>query len=300
LAAVVADGMLGSRHRSNMELIAQGVGNVLSPLFGGIPATGAIARTATNIKCGGRTPVAAIVHCVTLLLIMLLFGRWAALIPMSALAAILIYVAYNMSSYHAFFKLLRSPKSDVAVLLVTFLLTVLIDLTVAIQAGVVLAAFLFLRRMSDLAGVDVLTRNLAEEGEEIPDNPRDISKRNVPAGVEVFEIHGSLFYCAIERFKDAMRRVEKPPQVLVIRMRLVPSIDATGLQVLEDLYERTEKEGTTLMLTGVADQPLAALRKSGLADRIGRENIVDNIDAALARSRLLLDRPAKPTSGAGS
>jgi len=288
LAAVVADGMLGTRHRSNMELIAQGVGNIVSPVFHGIPATGAIARTATNIKSGGRTPVAAITHALTLLLIMLFFGRWAALIPMPALGAILIFVAYNMSEYHAFFKLLKSPKSDVAVLLVTFALTVLIDLTVAIQVGVVLAAFLFMQRMSAVAQVSSITDDLREEEKDEPDNPRAISKRAVPQGVEVFEIFGSLFFGAIERFKDAMRRVEKNPKVLIIRMRMVPVIDATGLRVLEDVLERTRREGGTLLLTGVADQPLKAMEQSGLLDKLGRENLMPNIDAALARSREIL------------
>jgi SulP family sulfate permease len=268
-------------------LIAQGVGNIISPIFQGIPATGAIARTATNIKSGGRTPVASIVHAVTLLLIMLFFGRWAALIPMPALAAILIFVAYNMSEYHAFLKLLRSPKSDVAILLVTFLLTVLIDLTVAIQVGVVLAAFLFMQRMSEVAQVNSITNSLEEE-EEAPDNPRAISKRVVPPGVEVFEIFGSLFFGAIERFKDAMRRVEKAPKVLIIRMRMVPAIDATGLQVLEDVLERTRREGGTLMLTGVAEQPLRAMEQSGFLEKLGRENLMENIDAALARAREIL------------
>jgi SulP family sulfate permease len=284
LAAVVADGMLGTRHRSNMELIAQGVGNLVSPIFHGIPATGAIARTATNIKSGGRTPVASIVHAVTLLLIMLFFGRWAALIPMPALAAILIFVSYNMSEYHAFLKLLRSPKSDVAILLVTFLLTMLIDLTVAIQVGVVLAAFLFMQRMSEVAQVNSITSSLEEE-EEDPNSPRAISKRAVPPEVEVFEIFGSLFFGAIERFKDAMSRVEKAPKVLIIRMRMVPAIDATGLQVLDDVLERTRREGGTLMLTGVAEQPRRAMEQSGFLEKLGRENVMENIDAALARAR---------------
>lgn len=287
LAAVVADGMMGTRHRSNMELIAQGVGNIVSPIFQGIPATGAIARTATNIKSGGRTPVAAIVHAVTLLLIVVFFGKWAALIPMPTLAAILIFVSYNMSEYHAFLKLLKSPKSDVAVLLVTFALTVLIDLTVAIQVGVVLAAFLFLQRMSEVAQVSSLTGNLVEE-EEDPNSPRAISKRNVPPGVEVFEVYGSLFFGAIERFKDAMRRVEKNPKVLIIRMRMVPVIDATGLQVLEDVLERTLREGGKLMLTGVAAQPLEAMERSGFLGKIGRELVFESIDDALAQARRFL------------
>lgn len=287
LAAVVADGMMGTRHRSNMELIAQGIGNIVSPIFQGIPATGAIARTATNIKSGGRTPVAAIIHALTLLLIMVFFGRWAALIPMPTLAAILIFVSYNMSEYHAFLKLLKSPKSDVAVLVVTFLLTVLIDLTVAIQVGVVLAAFLFLQRMSEVAQVSSLTGNISEE-EEDPNNPRAISKRVVPPGVEVFEVYGSLFFGAIERFKDAMRRVEKKPKVLIIRMRMVPAIDATGLQVLEDVLERTRREGGTLMLTGVAAQPMEAMERSGFLKSLGREFIFESIDDALQCARQFL------------
>lgn len=289
LAAVVADGMMGTRHRSNMELIAQGVGNIISPVFQGIPATGAIARTATNIKSGGRTPVAAIIHALTLLLIMLFFGKWAALIPMPTLAAILIFVAYNMSEYHAFLKLLKSPKSDVIVLLVTFALTVLIDLTVAIQVGVVLAAFLFLQRMSEVAQVSSIVGDLRQDDEENRNDPRAIAKREVPHGVEVFEIFGSLFFGAIERFKDAMRRVEKNPKVLIIRMRMVPAIDATGLQVLEDVFERTRREGGTLLFTGVAEQPLKAMEQSGLLERIGRENILSNIDAALERARDILE-----------
>lgn len=289
LAAVVADGMMGTRHRSNMELIAQGVGNVISPIFQGIPATGAIARTATNIKSGARTPISTIIHAATLLLIMLFFGKWAALIPMPTLAAILIFVSYNMSEYHAFFKLLKSPKSDVAVLLVTFALTVLIDLTVAIQVGVVLAAFLFLQRMSEVAQVNPVTGSLQEEEEEELNNQRAISKRTIPQGVEVFEIYGSLFFGAIERFKDAMRRVERKPKVLIIRMRMVPAIDATGLQVLEDVLERTRREGGEMLLTGISEQPLRAMEQAGLLNKLGRENVMPNIDAALERARALME-----------
>ena len=286
LAAVVADGMLGTRHRSNMELIAQGAGNITSVLFGGIPSTGAIARTATNIKSGGRTPIAAIIHCVTLLLILLFAGRWAALIPMSTLAAILIVVAYNMSEYHSFIRLLRSPKSDVVVLFATFLLTVLIDLTVAIQVGVLLAGFLFLQRMANETQVSLVTDNMRdrEEGES-----RDISKLEVPPGVEVFEVYGSLFFGAIERFRDAMRLVEKTPKVLILRMRNVMVIDASGLQTLEDLLESTRKTRGTLLLSAVAPQPLAAMRRSGFLDRLGEENVAEDIFNALARARQLID-----------
>ena len=285
LAAVVADGMMGTRHRSNMELIAQGAGNIASVLFGGIPATGAIARTATNIKSGGRTPVAAVIHCLTLTLILLFFGQWAALIPMATLAAILIVVAYNMSEWHAFVKLFGSPKSDVAVLLVTFALTVLIDLTVAIQVGVLLAAFLFLQRMSEQTQFNFITESLKERDET---EARDISKMEIPADVEVFEIYGSLFFAAVERFKDAMRRVETRPKVLIIRMRHVVAIDATGLHILDELVTSSHKHGTALILSAVAPQPLAAMRQSGFLNRLGEEHLAADIFEALERANLIL------------
>jgi sulfate permease, SulP family len=285
LTAVVADGMLGTRHRSNMELIAQGVGNILSPLFNGIPATGAVARTATNIKNGGRTPIASLVHALVLLLIMLFFGQWAALIPMPALAAILVVVAYNMSEWHTFIKLLHSPRSDVVVLITTFLLTVFIDLTVAIQVGVVLAAFLFLQRMSNATQISVTTDNLSEE-EEDPD--RSISKLSIPPGVEVFDVYGSLFFGAIERFKEAIRRTEKRPQVIILRMRYVVLIDASGLQTLEDLLNRLQQENTALLLSGLSGQPHAVMQNAGFIDRIGKENVLENIEHALARARDIL------------
>jgi len=217
LSAVVADGMLGTRHRSNMELVAQGIGNILCPIFGGIPATGAIARTATNIRNGGRTPVSAMIHSVVFLLILLVAGKWAALIPMSALAAILMYVAYTMSEWHAFAKLLRGPRGDIAVLLTTIFLTVLIDLTVAIQVGVVFAAFLFLQRMSNATQIGLTTKDLKDEEKE-DDEPAS-GQRNVPEGVEVFSINGSLFFGVIEQFRDAVQRIEKAPKVLILEMR---------------------------------------------------------------------------------
>jgi SulP family sulfate permease len=288
LSAVVADGMLGTRHRSNMELIAQGVGNVVSPIFSGIPATGAIARTATNVKSGGRTPVAGVVHALTLLCVLLFAGQWAALIPMPALAAILVVVAYNMSEWDAFLRLLKSPKSDVAVLLATFLLTVLIDLTVAIQVGVVLAAFLFLQRMASVTQVSQITTAFADGEDDRYGGPGSVERREIPPGVEVFEIYGSLFFGAVERFNDAMRRVEKNPRVLILRMREVFSIDASGLQTLDELLARTRRKRTVLVLSGVHSQALDALVRSGLADRIGRQNIVADIDRALDRAREIL------------
>ncbi len=294
LSAVVADGMVGTRHRSNMELVAQGIANIASPLFGGIPATGAIARTATNVKSGGRTPVAGIVHALTLLLIMLFLGRWAALIPISALAGILLVVAYNMSEWRVFLRLLRSPKSDIVVLLATFLLTVLVDLTVAIQVGVVLAAFLFMARMADLSQAGYVTGMLREEEER--DDPNAIGRREVPDGVEVFEVYGPFFFGAASKFQDALGQVEGEVKVLVLRMREVNAMDATGLRALEDLAEKTRRVGTVLVLSGVHAQPLVLLERSGLLEKIGEENLFGNIDAALNRARELVGLPPlRPT-----
>lgn len=287
LSATVADGMLGTRHRPNMELVAQGIGNLLSPLFLGIPATGAIARTATNVKCGGRTPVAALVHAGVLLLIMLFFGSYAALIPMAALSAILVFVAWNMSEIGTFIKLFRSPKSDIAVLVSTFLLTVLIDLTVAIEVGVVLSAFLFLKRMESSTEIEAITDELRRsqdtESEELVPKVMD-----VPQEVEVFALEGPLFFAAIDRFKNAMKRVATSKRILILRMRNAPVIDASGIHALRELHSQVKKEGSTLILSGVRSQPKEALKKAGLLDEVGRENICEDIDKALARARALL------------
>lgn len=285
LAAVVADGMLGTRHRSNMELIAQGAGNISAVLFGGIPATGAIARTATNIKSGGRTPVSAIVHSVVLLLILLFVGKWASLIPMATLAAILLVVAYHMSEWRHFLSLTRSPKSDVAVLFVTFLLTVFIDLTTAIQVGVLLAAFLFLQRMSTQTQFNLITDTLRESED---DETRDMTGVDIPRGVEVFEIYGSLFFGAVEHFKDALGRVANRPRVMILRMRDVLSLDASGLHSLEEFLKETRAKNCELILSAVAEQPLKVMRQSGFAEILGEENIAADIFEALkiARARL--------------
>lgn len=289
LSAVVADGMIGGKHRSNMELLAQGLANIVVPIFGGIPATGAIARTATNIKNGGRTPVAGIIHAVTLLLIMLFFGSYAKLIPMATLAAILVIVAYNMSEWHSFKSLLKSPKSDIVVLLTTFLLTVIFDLTIAIEIGMVLAVLLFMKRMAEVSNVSVITRELEDE-EEKPD-PNAIDKKQIPEGVEVFEINGPFFFGAAKKFKDQMLAIEKPPKVRIIRMRNVPAVDATGLQTLKDFYHDAKKHKTHLILSGVHTQPLYAMTQAGLFDLYGEENIFGNIDDALDHARELLGLP---------
>lgn len=289
LSAVVADGMIGGKHRSNMELIAQGMANIVTPFFGGIPATGAIARTATNIKNGGRTPIAGIIHALTLLLIMLFFGSYAKLIPMATLAAVLIIVSYNMSEWHSFVSLLKSPKADVVVLLTTFFLTVIFDLTVAIEIGMVLAVILFMKRMAEVSNVTVVTREL-EDQDEAPD-PNAIDKKQIPEGVEVFEINGPFFFGAAKKFKDEMLEVEDPPKVRIIRMRNVPAIDATGLQTLKDFYHDAKKKKTHMILSGVHTQPLVAMTQAGLFDLYGEDNIFGNIDDSLDRAREILNLP---------
>ncbi|MBN1928314.1 MAG: sulfate permease [Chlorobiaceae bacterium] len=291
LSAVVADGMIGARHKSNMELVAQGVANIAAPLFGGIPVTGAIARTATNIKNGGRTPIAGIVHAITLLAIMLVFGSWAKLIPMPTLAAILIVVAWNMSEHHVFRQLLKSPKSDVAVLLTTFFLTVIFDLTIAIEIGMLLSVILFMKQMASLSNVGVVTGELKDAEDE--NDPNAIITRAIPEGVDVFEVSGPFFFGAASKFKDAMHVVGKPPAIRIIRMRKVLSIDATGLNMLKELVKDCRKTGTKLILSGVHAQPMFAMQQYGLADEIGEENLFGNIDDALDRARTLLGLPTE-------
>ncbi|MEO8112490.1 MAG: sulfate permease [Ginsengibacter sp.] len=288
LSAIVADGMIGGNHRSNMELIAQGTANIFSSIFGGIPATGAIARTATNVKNGGRTPVAGIIHVLTLLLILLFFGKWASLIPMATLAAILVVIAYNMSEWRNFLSVAKGPKSDVAVLLTTFFLTVIIDLTVAIEIGMVLAAFLFMRKMIQFSNVNILTNQIDDHNDEADKGA--VSNYEIPKDVEVFEITGPLFFGAAYKFKDAIKFIERAPKVLIIRMRLVPIIDATGIQVLKEVIKETNKEGTKIILSGISSgQVMEQLKKSRLVFAIGKANVTDTFDEALKRSKLILD-----------
>lgn len=284
LSAVVADGMIGGNHKSNMELVAQGTANIFSAVFGGIPATGAIARTATNIKNGGRTPVAGIIHAITLLLIMLFIGKWAALIPMSTLAGILVVVAYNMSEWESFVSVLKSPRSDATVLLITFFLTVLVDLTVAIEIGMVLAAFLFMRNMIKLSNVRMLTKDI----DDIESDTE--STLTIPKGVEVFEITGPLFFGAAYKFKDALRLIEKPPKVLIIRMRNVPVIDATGIKTINEVYKETKRRGTKLVLSEVNNQSVKdELNNARLLFAIGKANVTETFEEALLRSGKILN-----------
>jgi len=286
LSAVVADGLSGGRHRSNMELLAQGVANVFSPLFGGIPATGAIARTATNVRNGGRTPVAGIVHAATLAIILVAAGPWASLIPMATLAGILIVVAYNMSEWHVFVRLLRGPRSDALVLLATFTLTVVVDLTVAIQAGVVLASLLFMRRMAEVTQVRPI-RDMIEYGEA---EPVEEEMPAIPPGIEVFEINGTFCFGAASKFTETLLASRSAPEVVILRMRHVLAIDATGLNALEEVAGRLERRGARLLLSGVRAQPLMAMERSGAVERIGQDRMFDDFDSALGHARELLER----------
>jgi SulP family sulfate permease len=282
LSAVVADGMIGTRHRSNMELVAQGVANIVTPLFGGIPATGAIARTATNIKAGGRTPVAGIVHSITLLLITLFFGRWAALIPMATLAGILVVVAYHMSEWRTFRGMFAAPRGDLAVLLVTFFLTVLVDLTVALGVGMVLASFLFMRKMAEATHITAVTEMFAdEEG----DDSGALVMSAIPKGVQIYEIDGPFFFGAAEKFKETMGSIERPPIVLILRMRKVGLLDATGIALIRELVKKGKRDGTTLVLSDVHAQPMEAVTRSDLFEVIGEKNFVGDIGEALERAR---------------
>ncbi|MFK4782880.1 SulP family inorganic anion transporter [Lactococcus petauri] len=280
LSCVVSDGMIGSRHRSNAELVGQGVGNMMSALFGGIPATGAIARTAANVKNGGRTPIAGIVHALTLLLILLFLMPYASLIPMSCLASILVIVAYNMSGWRTFIYMLRkAPKSDIAVLLITLFLTVFFDLVVAIEFGMILAAFLFLKRMSDVATVRQWVDKDNLDNEEISE---DIDLKRVPKHTVVYEIFGSLFFGATTEFLNFTH--EEGKRVLILRMRNVPAMDISGLEALEETFEICKKKKMTLILSHVNEQPYHVMEKAGFIEKIGRDNICKNIDASLERA----------------
>lgn len=283
LSCVVSDGMIGGHHHSNAELVGQGVGNIMSALFGGIPATGAIARTAANVKNGGRTPVAGMVHALTLLLILLFLMPYASMIPMSCLAAILIMVAYNMSGWRTFVHMVKTaPKSDITVLVATFLLTVFFDLVVAIEIGMVLAAFLFMKRMSDVADVKSWVYMDDVDANEISEHT---DLKYVPKNTMVYEISGPMFFGATSDYLAFAN--EKHKNVLILRMRNVPAMDITGLDTLEEAYNTCRKKGITLLLSHVNEQPLHVMEKAGFVEKLGAENICDNIDAALARAESL-------------
>lgn len=289
LSCVVADSMVNSRHRSNMELIAQGAGNITSALFGGIPATGAIARTAANIKNGGRTPIAGMVHSVTLLLILVVLMPYAALIPMPAIAAILFMVAYNMSEWRQFVSLCKTaPKSDIIVLVLTFLLTVVFDLVVAIEVGMLMAAMLFLKRMSEETDVE------GWKYVDDDDDPESLSLREVPAHTLVYEISGPMFFGAADKILQIS--LTEDTTCLILRMRSVNAIDATAMHALEQLKEKCEKKKITLILSHLNEQPMRIMKKAGFDERIGAENLCGHIDDALARAQVLNQTKQDKTS----
>lgn len=288
LSAVVADGMTGYRHKSDCELVAQGAANIGSSLFFGLPATGAIARTVANIKSGGTTPVAGLLHAAILLVFMLALANLARLIPLASLASVLMLVAWNISEIGHFRAILRAPRSDVIVLLTTFGLTVLTDLTVAVAVGMVLASMLFMKRMAEVSGVDDIGSGLAngaDRAEEAELAGEERLHHEIPPGVEVYEINGPFFFGVADRLKDTLGQFERAPRVFILRLRNVPAIDATGMHALEEFHAKCRRSGTRLVLSGLRPQPLRALRQSGLAERIGTENLAANIGDGLAVAR---------------
>ncbi len=279
LSAIVSDGMIGGKHRSNTELIAQGIANIVTPFFGGIPATGAIARTATNVKNGGRTPVAGLVHALALLLIMLFLGQWAKLIPMSALAGVLIVVSYNMSEWRSFVGVMRGSNFDKIILLTTFILTVVVDLTIAIQVGVVLSALLFMKRMADLSEKTIeetIDRDVIEDYSKLKD------------GISIYEISGPLFFASARRYAEVIESLSFENKVLIIRMRHVPFIDLTGIRNLKEAILTLQEEGTIVLLSGVQKEVLLELSKYELDKLISKDNIFLSFDEALKKANELI------------
>ena len=288
LSATVADGVIGDRHCSNTELIAQGLANLASPIFGGIPATGAIARTMTNINNGGRTPVAGIVHAAVLLLIFLFLMPLAQYIPMACLAGVLVIVSYNMSGWRSFLSIMKNPKSDVIVLWVTFLLTVIFDLTIAIEVGLLCACLLFMRRMAETTDVKVISDEINPEEEDSDFQMGNLEHLTIPKGVEVYEINGPYFFGAGNRFEEIMgvlRHQRQKPRVRIIRMRKVPFVDSTGIHNLTNLCLMSQAEGIQIVLSGVNEKVQAVLHKAGFDTMLGEENICSHINEALERAR---------------
>ena len=285
LCAVVADGMVEDRHDSNQELIAQGIANVASPLFGGIAATGAIARTATNVKIGARTPMAGVIHALVLLFIILVAAPLAKSIPLAVLSAVLVNVAINMGEWHHFARLRKWPKSDASVFLTAFILTVVIDLTVAVEFGLLLAAFMFVKRMADQTKVDA-TFELSEEEAK----SQSQTGREVPKGVMIYRLFGAFFFGAADKLETALKSASQLPEVLILRLREVVAIDATGINALEDMHEKLRKRGKHLILCGPHTQPRFALDNAGFLDAVGRDNVCADMEGALARAKELLKK----------
>lgn len=288
LSAVVADGMTGSHHKSNTELVGQGVANILSGFFGCIPATGAIARTATNVRAGGVSPLSGMIHAVFLCLFILFFSFLIEIIPMAALAGVLLVVSVDMMGIKNMANLLSSPKSDVVVLLTTFILTIVIDLTAAVQVGVVLAALLFMKRMSDVTSMGKINFDASEKTDQDIADPDATSNKEIPEGVEVYEINGPFFFGVADMLINTLEHIGKTPKVFILRMRNVPAIDATGEHALENFYNTCKKAGTQLVLSGVNPAPYATLKKMHFIEMIGEENITNHIDKALIRTKEIL------------
>ncbi|MCX6893274.1 MAG: sulfate permease [Verrucomicrobiota bacterium] len=286
LCAVVADGMVDDRHDANQELIAQGLANIVCPLFGGIAATGAIARTATNVKSGARTPIAGIVHALTLLIIILVAAPLAKYVPLAALSAVLINVALHMGEWHNFTRLRKWPGCDSAVFLSAFALTVVVDLTVAVEIGMVLAAILFIKRSSETTQIMAVDETTETEGSQ-----HSLIGKEVPKGVMIYRMMGAFFFGAVDKLESILKREKQEPEVLILRMRKVVAMDATGLNALEDLYEKLHRKGKHLVLSAPHTNPLMVMEKAGFIERLGRENVCPHIDAALARSRQILGLP---------
>lgn len=289
LSAAVADGVIGDHHNSNTELIAQGVANLASPIFGGIPATGAIARTMTNINNGGRTPIAGIVHAVVLLLIFLFLMPLAKYIPMACLAGVLVVVSYGMSGWRSFLALMKNPKSDVTVLLITFFLTIIFDLTIAIEVGLIIACLLFMRRMSETTDVHIISNEINPDDEDSDMHLGNIEHLTIPKGVEVYEINGPYFFGAGNRFEEIMATLGDRPKVRIIRMRKVPFVDSTGIHNLTNLCEMSQKEGIQIVLSGVTEKVHSQLNKAGFYDIVGQDNICSHIDIALDRAKEIIN-----------
>lgn len=293
LSAVVADGMTGGRHRSNGELVAQGVANVGAALFGGLPATGAIARTATNIRAGGRSPVAGMLHAVFLLVFMLLLTPWMRYVPLAALAAVLLVVAWNMSEYQHFRHTMSAPKGDRLVLLLTFFLTVFFDLTIAIEAGIVVAAFVFMFRMADAFEVSSGIRLIDENGDDRAGGADPTQRARLPEGVEAFQISGPLFFGAASRLDELLDQFIQPPKVFILRMRLVPIIDASGVHALKTLFDRCRRRGIVLIISGLQAQPRQVASKMHLDSREGELHFVADFESALQLAETLVDPDGK-------
>jgi sulfate permease, SulP family len=274
LSAVVADGMIGGKHDSNMELIAQGIGNIASGIFGGIPATGAIARTAANVKNGGRSPISGVVHAITLLLIMVIFMPLAKLIPMTTLGAILILVSYNMGEWKTFFSLLKAPKSDIVILLLTFFLTVIFDLVVAIEIGMVLAMFLFMKRIADTTKIETMILSCNVENEEV-------RKEDAEENILVYEINGPFFFGMVHKLMDVMKEINSSYEVLILDMKNANAIDSTAIDALETLYKRCEKHNIKVLLANIQEQPHKVLKGMGFIELVGEDSVFSDREEAL-------------------